>query len=144
MTRRSVSILAITVLLAAGFLASGGLNAQKKGKTRPLTSSQVMAGLVKPEFLKLKAGLEKSPQDDDAWKALATSAALLNESSYILMADERCPDKPWEEGSMILRKASLNLLTQIEKKDAAGALEAFAMVQQSCKTCHAEHKYKKK
>lgn len=144
MSLRSFSILTVAVVCGAGFVTSRSLDAQKKGKTRPLTSTQLMAGLVKPEFLKLKAGLAKAPKDDAAWTALATSAALLNESSHILMADERSPDKPWEDGSMIMRKASLNVLKLIEKKDAEGALAAFAMVQQSCKTCHAEHKYKKK
>lgn len=125
-------------------LGTNGTQAQKKGKTRPLTSSQMMAGLVKPEFLKLKEGLEKGPKTDDDWKALAQSAALLNECSYILMDDGRCPDKPWKEGSEILRTASVKVLSLIDKKDAAGALEAFPAIQQSCKVCHTEHKYKKK
>lgn len=120
------------------------VSAQAKGKTRPLTTAQMMAGLVKPKFVELKEGLAKDELSEDDWKAFAAHAALLNESSYIMMADERCPDDIWEQGVKILRKSSDEVLAKIAKKDAAGALKAMDNVQLSCKTCHTEHKYKKK
>ena len=137
-------------LIVFGLLAVAVLSvaipgsAQKKGKTRPLTTSQLMAGLVKPQFVSLNKALEAGPKDEEAWKAVATSAALLNESAYTLMADGRCPDKIWEEGVKVLTRASNDVLKHIAAQDAASALEAFAGIQQSCKVCHTEHKYKKK
>lgn len=118
-------------------------SAQKKGKSRPLTTSQLMAGLVKPQFVSLKEALEAGPKDDEAWKALATSAALLNESAYVMMADDRCPDASWKEGACILQEASRDVLQQIEARNAEAALKAVGGVLQSCKTCHAKHKYGK-
>lgn len=117
--------------------------AQKKGKSRPLTTSQLMAGLVKPQFGALKTALEKGPKTDDEWKAVATSAALLNESAYVMMEDGRCPDASWKEGACILQEASRDAVKQIEAKDVEGALKAVNGILQSCKTCHAKHKYGK-
>ena len=118
-------------------------SAQKQGKSRPLTSSQLMAGLVKPQFVSLKESLEAGPEGEDAWKAVATSAALLNESAHVMLADGRCPDKIWADAVKVLDGASLKVLDRIKEQDAAGALAAFAGIQESCKQCHAEHKYKK-
>lgn len=131
-------LLALAVLSAA---IPGA--AQKKGKSRPLTTSQLMAGLVKPQFVALKTALEEGPKDDDAWKAIATNAALLNEAAYAMMEDGRCPDASWKEGACILQEASRDAVKQIEARDAEGALKAVGGILQSCKTCHAKHKYGK-
>ena len=61
-----------------------------------------------------------------------------------MMDDGRCPDKIWEEATGILRKASAEVMACVEKRDAEGALKAFAGISKSCKVCHTEHKYKKK
>ncbi len=61
----------------------------------------MMAGLIKPQLMILKEGLRLGPKDDDAWKAIATSAALLNESAYLMMDDGRCPDKVWSDGCVV-------------------------------------------
>jgi hypothetical protein len=134
--------LILSIALLSFLLPSS--NAQKKGKTRPITTPQLMAGLVKPQFVALKTALEKGPIEDADWKAVAMHAALLNESSYIMMADSRCPDKPWESGCKQMKSGSEVVLKHIAAKDAAAALEAFAGIQAACKTCHTEHKYKKK
>lgn len=132
------------VLVACTLIASLALpgNAQKKGKTRPLTTSQMMAGLIKPQLTALKEGLEAGPKDDDAWKAVATNAALLNESSYLMMDDGRCPDKIWSESCVMLKDATTGILKQVDAKNSAAALAGVDGVIASCKHCHAEHKYK--
>jgi hypothetical protein len=137
-------------LIVRGLLAIAVLSvalpgsAQKKGKSRPLTTSQLMAGLVEPQFVSLKETLEAGPKDDETWNAVAASAALLNESAYIILADGRCPDKIWEQGTKVLVDASNEVLKKIAARDAKGALEAHAGIQQACKVCHTEHKYMKK
>ncbi|MBI1310916.1 hypothetical protein GC176_06370 [bacterium] len=133
-------------LIACAVVASLTLpgNAQKKGRTRPLTTSQTMAGLIKPQLTILKEGLEAEPKDEDAWKAIATSAALLNESSYLMMDDGRCPDKVWSEGCVMLETATKDILKQVDAKNATAALAGVEGVVASCKHCHAEHKYKKR
>jgi len=132
-------------LVACAVVVSFALpgNAQKKGKTRPLTTSQMMAGLIKPQLTILKEGLEAGSRDDDAWKAIATSAALLNESAYLMMDDGRCPDKIWSEGCVMLKDATVDILKQVDARNATAALAGVDGVIASCKHCHAEHKYKK-
>jgi hypothetical protein len=116
-------------------------NAQvKKGKTRSASTKQLMAGLVKPNCAGLGEALKAAPADDKAWEALATQAALLNESSYLLMDDGRCPDGVWAGAAKTLREGSTELLAKIEAKDYAAAQTAFQSVTKSCGECHKAHK----
>lgn len=112
----------------------------KKGKTRPLTTKQMMAGLVKPQCAGLGDALKATPADDKAWEELATRAALLNEASYSLMDDGRCPDGVWAGAAKKLREASEAVLAKIAAKDHPGAQEAFKGVTGSCGDCHKAHK----
>lgn len=140
--RLLIAGLAIAVVTASLVIPG---NAQKKGKTRPLTSSQLMAGLVKPQLVVLQEGLKEAPKDDDAWKKLATAAALLNESGHIMMADGRSPEGDiWKDACKIMDEGTLKTLKLIQKKDAEGAKESIAGITASCKHCHTEYKYKKK
>ncbi len=132
----------VLVVMAGVFFAmSVAATAQvKKGKTRPLTTKQLMGALVKPHCSDLGAALKNAPTDDKGWNELATKAALLNEASYILMADGRCPDKIWADAAKSLGEGTIAILEKIEAKDAAGAQEAFKTVSSSCAACHKEHK----
>ncbi|MDA0749271.1 MAG: hypothetical protein O2964_01015 [Verrucomicrobia bacterium] len=137
----------LPAILVAG-LAIGALNtglAQvKKGKTRPLTTEQLMEAIVKPHMGELKKGLvDSKPSSDEDWKKLALSAALLNESSYTMMEDGRCPDSIWADAcTKDLREGSAAAAAAIEKKDIEGALAGFKKLGASCKACHSEHKPK--
>jgi hypothetical protein len=133
----------LSAVLIAGMLLtlSAGVFAQvKKGKTRVLTTKQLMSGLVKPNCAGIGEGLKTPPATDQAWADLATKAALLNESSFTMMDDGRCPDADWANASKALRESSAGLLEKIEAKDAAGAAEAFKGVTASCGACHKAHK----
>ena len=122
-------------------MMSVGVSAQiKKGKSRPLTTKQMMSGLVKPACAGLGEGLKTAPTDDKGWDDLATKAALLNESSFTMMDDGRCPDGDWANAAKALRESSASLLAKLEAKDAAGAQEAFKGVTGSCAACHKVHK----
>ena len=128
-------VVAIVSVLAAGASAQ-----VKKGKTRVLTTKQMMSGLIKPNCAGIGEGLKTAPADDKAWDELATKAALLNESSFILMDDGRCPDGEWANASKALRDGSAAVLAKIEAKDYAGAQEEFKGVTGSCAACHKAHK----
>jgi len=112
----------------------------KKGKTRLLLTKQLMGGLVQPNCKAIGDGLKEEPKDDKAWAALATHAALLNESSYVLMADGRCPDEVWADAATKLREGSAAVYTNIEAKDLEGARAAFKTMMESCGACHKTHK----
>lgn len=112
----------------------------KKGKTRPATTHQLMEGLVAANCKALGEGLKSAPADEKAWKHLATNAALLNEASYILMDDGRCPDAVWAGATTKLREGSAEVLAKLEAKDADGANAAMKTMTQSCGACHKAHK----
>ncbi|MBP88637.1 MAG: hypothetical protein CMJ64_18305 [Planctomycetaceae bacterium] len=129
-------------LLAVVMFSFAAIAQVKKGKTRPLLTKQLMGGLVQPNCKDLGAGLKKAPADDKAWAALATKAALLNEASYILMADGRCPDGVWAGATKTLQECSDVVLKKIEAKDAEGAQGAFQAMTKACAACHKAHKKK--
>ncbi len=139
--KRTTLALTIGLLCSiATLMTTSYVSAEAKGKSRPLTTSQMMSGLVKPKYVALKEGLSKETISEDDWKALATHAALLNESSHSLMQADRCPDDDWKAGAIILRKASNDALANIAQENATGALKAVEKITLSCKKCHAAHK----
>lgn len=128
------------VLGVVSVLAVGASAQVKKGKTRLLTTKQMMSGLIKPQCSTLGEGLKTAPADDKAWAELATKAALLNEICFNMMDDGRCPDKVWEDSVTAMKDGSAAVLAKIEAKDHAGAQEAFKMITGSCSSCHKAHK----
>jgi cytochrome c556 len=131
--------------ICASLVAAGVATAQvKKGKTRVMKTGQLMKAVVKPNCGALKKGLEAAPASDEAWDDLAAAAAVLNEASFILMDDGRCPDAVWADAaSKTLRNSSADLLKAIEAKDHSAAKAAFGNLMGSCKACHEKHKEKK-
>jgi hypothetical protein len=126
-------------------VALGVAQAQKHGKTRPMTTHDFMEGLVGPQNKALKAALDAAPASDEDWKKIAVAAALLNESSYTLMEDGRCPDGTWSDAATkMLRPGTADLLKAAAAKDLAAAKAALAVAGKSCKGCHEVHKPKKK
>ena len=131
----------VALAVAAVALISENTFAQKtKGKTRDATTKQLMKGLVAPNCSAVSKSL-KEPEVN--WESVALQAALLNESSYLLMDDGRCPDKDWATGAKTVREASKALLESAEKKDLEGAQKAFkTLTSEGCATCHKAHKPK--
>lgn len=98
------------------------------------------SGLMAPNCGALKKGLNAAPDDDKAWKKLAVKATLLNEASYILMADGRCADATWVGAAKTLRTCRAAVLKAIEAKDADAAKSAFGAMTKACGACHKAHK----
>ena len=144
MKRISMVIKLFSVLLILG-IVSNAVTQIQKGKTRPLTTEQWMEGVIQPHCKAIKKGLEANLLEDKAWNKLAVNAAVLNESSYVLMADDRCPDEVWATAaSETLRIGSTELLKAIESKDVEAAKSAFSQIKKSCAPCHEAHKKKGK
>ncbi|MCF6311422.1 MAG: hypothetical protein L3J39_03130 [Verrucomicrobiales bacterium] len=113
----------------------------EKGETRPLTTETWMERVVKPSSKDLKKRIAAGPKTDDDWQALIEHAEILNETSYILMEDKRCPDKVWaDSASKTLRNGSAALITAAKAKDAKATEAAFKGMMKSCKECHTKHK----
>ena len=112
-----------------------------QGKTRAMKTHHWMEGVMKPARGAISKGLASTPEDDEAWEKLETHAGLLNEASYVLMADGRCPDEVWADAvTKTLREGSASLLQAIEAKDVDAAKAALSAITKSCKECHEKHR----
>lgn len=137
--------IAAVVLGLAGLLwlsASDHAQAQKtKGKTRPASTKYLMRGIVKANCSGLGKLLKEGPTSDEAWDAVACHAACLNEMSFALMDDGRCPDGVWAKAAKeTLRQGTAAVMVAAEAKDADAASAAFKTVTSSCAACHKAHK----
>ncbi len=138
--RNLLALATIGLILAA--VGTSVVRAQvTKGQQRPILTKQLMKGLVAAQCGSLKKSLDAKPADDKSWDAVALSAALLNEASYILMEDGRCPDGTWATAaSQTLREGSAAVLAAADAKDLAAANTAFGEMTKACAACHKAHK----
>lgn len=128
------------VALVALVVSQTAEGQKTKGKTRPVATKQLMAGISFPNCSSLGKLFKEGPADDKGWAKAAQNAALLNELSYILMDDGRCPDKVWAGAAKTLRECSGKVLEACEAKDLAAAQGAFKKLLGACATCHKAHK----
>ena len=145
---RRMSLAGVIVAMVAVFMFVSQwetASAQKtKGKTRAAQTKYLMRGIMQPNC----AGLGKilkgdGPADDKAWDTAECHASCLNEMSYLLMDDGRCPDGVWATAAKTtLRNGSAAALAAIQKKDVSAAQAAFKNVTQACGACHKAHKGK--
>ena len=143
--RRHRMLALLAVLAVGGLILAGTSPAQvKKGKTRTAATKYLMRGIMQPNCAGLGGLLKDAgPADDDAWDTAACHASCLNEMSYLLMDDGRCPDAVWAEAAKTtLREGSAEVLAACEKKDLAAANAAFKKTTQACAACHKQHKGK--
>ncbi len=114
----------------------------KKGK-RPLKTSTVMKVVTKPHCDALKKIFEKGPKTSEDWDALIEHSEVLNEVSYILMEDGRCPDYVWEgAATQTLRNCATAIIAASERRNVVVAQGAFEKLTESCTSCHDAHKEK--
>jgi cytochrome c556 len=114
-----------------------------KGKTRPAETKHIMKGLVQANCASLGGLLkEKGPADDKAWEQAVVNASLLNEASFVLMEDGRCPDKDWKGAAETLRGCSGKVLEAVKEKKLEDAQAAFKELTGACGACHKVHRKK--
>ena len=120
----------------------GDVQAQKtQGKSRPAATKYLMRGIVRTNCAGLGKLLNDGPADDEAWDTAACHAACLNEMSFVLMDDGRCPDGVWAEAAgQTLRAGTEAMMAAIESKDIDATKIAFKTVTSSCAACHKAHK----
>lgn len=128
-------VLAVTI--AAGMSYQSAQAAKEKEKERAASIHQLMEGLVGPTCGALGKALKAEKTD---WEEIGLRAALLNEASFCLMADGRCPSGEWAKGAKTVRGCSKVVLAKVEAKDLDGAKSAFKALTGGCGTCHKKHK----
>ena len=97
---------AVVVVVGLGIGLSQKASGQKtKGKTRLAPTISLMQGIMNPNCTALAALLKgEGPKDLRSWGKVQLHAAVLNEMSYVVMEDGRCPDKVWKGAAETLRK----------------------------------------
>jgi len=139
--KKVLALATVAGLLLAILVFNEASNAQvTQGKERPLKTEQWMEAVHKVHCGAIKKGLKAGPSDDKAWKEIALHAAMMNESSYVLMADGRCPDGVWAGACKTLRAGSNAVLQAVEAKDVDAGLAAFGAMTKACGACHKAHK----
>lgn len=145
MSRKLMIVAGLAITALGIFILGANASAQvKKGKTRPAETKYLMRGIVQPNCASLGKMLKgDGPTTDKEWDAAACHAACLNEASFLLMSDGRCPDGKWAAAAKTtLREGSAATLAACEKKDLKAASAAFKKMTQSCAACHKAHKGK--
>lgn len=142
MTKRMTCLVVALGLMMLG-LSTAAFAQKTKGKTQPAETKYLMRGVTQPNCAGVGKLLKDGPSDDQTWDALACNAAVLNEMSYVLMNDGRCPDGTWAAAAKELRAGSAAVLEAAQQKDAEAAKTAFKQVTASCAACHTAHKPKK-
>ncbi len=146
MRRLTWTRVAVPALVLAGLallFAPVSAKAPKRKKQRAASVEFLMEGIMAPNCGGLGKALKGSgPANAKAWKAAKRQASLLNEMSFILMADGRCPDGVWAKAATkTLRGGSKAVLAAIADKDVAAAQAAFKQTTQACAACHKKHKH---
>lgn len=134
------------LLVAALVWASSqtGLAQVQKGKKRAAETKYLMRGVMQVHCGGIAGLLKKDAPDEKAWETLACHASILNELSYTLMDDGRCPDKTWASAAQTLRECSGKVLAAAQAKNLDDAKEAFKGLTAACSSCHGAHKSKSK
>jgi len=141
MRRTYVAIAVVSLALGVFLLCQEPASGQKtKGKTRPAPTKVLMKCIMLPNCGALGKLLKDGPSDDKGWDSAVLHATVLNEMSYIVMDDGRCPDAKWAGAAKKLRECSTKVLAAAEAKDAEAARGAFKNLTTACAACHKAHK----
>ena len=143
MQKRWLLGLGLVLGLALVVPLSSPLAQVTKGKSRPAPTRHLMKALMFPTCSALGDTLKAGPADDKAWDMALAQASGLNELSFIVMDDGRCPDAVWAGAAKQLREGSASVVAAIEKKDVEAARAAFKTLTAACATCHNAHRAKK-
>jgi cytochrome c556 len=140
----AVAVVGVLGLSGLVLLAGEGAGAQvAKGKSRPAATKFLMRGISQANCKGIADLLKDSgPAEDKAWETLTCHASCLNELSFALVQDGRCPDAAWAGAAKSLGEGTAAVLAAADKKDLAAARTAFKTVTDSCKTCHDAHRKK--
>ncbi len=125
-------------MLAVLALLTGGQGVA--GKTRPAKTGTLMKVLHRPALDRIEQGLKASSPNEAGWEAIYEQAAILNEMSFVLMDDGRCPDKIWGEACGKMREGSWAIMVATDRKDVKASRAGAGIVKAACGSCHRTHK----
>lgn len=139
----SVAVMVLSLFFAA-LSGSERAGAQvAKGKSRPAPTKYLMRGISQAHCKGIAELLKDSgPGDDNAWETLSCHASCINELSFALVQDGRCPDGTWAGAAKSLGEGSAAVITAADNNDLDATKSAFKTVTDSCRACHDAHRNK--
>ncbi len=137
---RRVVLAGVGMLSVAALVGLGATLAKPVADERVASVEHLMEGISKPHCSALGKLLKAGPSSERDWKHVKLHAALLNELSYMLLQDGRCPDATWAKAAQQLRSASAEVFKAASSQDTSTARAAFKKVTASCATCHKVHR----
>jgi cytochrome c556 len=124
------------------FLLAGLALAQGPAYKEAAKTSQLMDGMVRPAQMAINAAAKEAPADDKAWKSVATTAALLQESGQLLKTTGRAKDQDvWMKDADALITAAAAVQKAAEAKDHAALQAAAGGIGATCQGCHRVYRY---
>ena len=118
---------------------------------KPVASvRQLMTGLIDPAARQIwgsvsvtvsEAGVEnKQPRNDEEWAEVATNAALLVESSNLLVQGNRAVDTgDWARLAREMADASAKAIKAAESHNPEAVLEVGETIYNACTSCHEKY-----
>lgn len=115
-----------------------------------LNMKQLMSWIIDPNAMALwnsvgtivtDTGTEdRKPKTDEEWGALRNAAAVLVESSNVLMLDGRAVDKgEWMSTARGMADAAATVLEAAEAKDVDAFFDAGGALYDACTACHSKY-----
>ena len=139
-TIRKVGGLMIGVALGLLLVSHPGEAQVKRGRTRAAETKYLMKGVIQPSCAAIGALLKQDSAEPGTWDKVATHASVINELSYSIMDDGRCPDSSWAGAAKTLRESSAQILAAAQEKNVVDARAAFKSLTTACATCHKSHR----
>lgn len=139
-TIRKVRGLVIGLVLVLSLFTFAGEAQVKRGRTRAAETKYLMKGVIQPSCAAIGALLKQDGAEPGTWDKVATHASVINELSYSIMDDGRCPDSSWAGAAKSLRESSATILVAAREKNVAEARTAFKSLTAACATCHKTHR----
>jgi cytochrome c556 len=135
---RKMAIFAALAMLGAGFIYA---DHTYEGVAKV---HDIMAIVQKPSMDQLAAIMKAGgPQSDDDWENSAAHAAILAESTQLLLMGGRVKDDVWSDGATAVIAGAKATVAASEAKDLAAWKAGLGQVGKGCRTCHKVHKPKK-
>jgi cytochrome c556 len=132
------------MLLAAALamIFWGGREAQsrKEAEARVAKITHIMNGFQKPNMTKLSlASRRAAPETDKDWAEIEATAALLNETGFLLIEAGRSKDDVWNQAAADLRAASAQVAQGAASKNFDAVKGGVPKIAASCQSCHDAH-----
>ena len=128
----------------------GATSAEVRAAPPVATVRQIMTGMIQPaaegiwESVSTTVSLagtdEKQPRTDEEWARVGTNAALLVESSTLLLQGDRAVDSgDWSRLAREMAESSKEAMKAADARDPEAVLRVGETIYNACTSCHEKY-----